>query len=92
MAAAPRIARRSCSSTAPATTTNAASAFAANIAALAARNRRLVLVPGAGHGNPLTADVWRELDAWREGDPMNTYEAVVTAGASGFASPPISTP
>ena len=37
-------------------------------AALPARNRRLVLVPGAGHGNPLTADVWRQLDAWLEGE------------------------
>jgi len=33
-------------------------------AALPEPKRRLVLVPGAGHGNALTADVWRQLDAW----------------------------
>jgi pimeloyl-ACP methyl ester carboxylesterase len=33
-------------------------------AALPAPHRRLVVVQGAGHGNPLTADVWRQLDAW----------------------------
>jgi alpha-beta hydrolase superfamily lysophospholipase len=36
-------------------------------AALAEAKRRLVLVPGAGHGNALTADVWRRLDAWLQG-------------------------
>jgi uncharacterized protein len=37
-------------------------------AALPEPKRRLVLVPGGGHGNTLTADVWRQLDAWLEGE------------------------
>jgi uncharacterized protein len=37
-------------------------------AALPEAKRRLVLVPGAGHGNALTADVWRQLDVWLQGE------------------------
>ena len=37
-------------------------------AALPQPKRRLVLVPGAGHGGALTADVWRQLDAWLQGE------------------------
>jgi len=37
-------------------------------AALPAPKRRLVVVPGAGHGDALTADVWRQLDVWLKGE------------------------
>jgi len=37
-------------------------------AALPEAKRRLVLVAGAAHGNALTADVWRQVDAWLQGE------------------------
>ena len=37
-------------------------------AALPEPKRRLVVVPGAGHGDALTADVWRQLDVWLKGE------------------------
>jgi uncharacterized protein len=42
-------------------------AHAQRIFAALREPKRLILVPGTGHGNTMNADVWRQLDAWLDG-------------------------